>query len=74
MLTIYILNKIGKIFCGKLFDHYSSVGYVPEISGNNDCFVFDQDIYEGKKVMKFEAKQRVDDFCGKVSVRNLKLF
>jgi len=49
--------------CENLYKHLRKAGYQPPLEGGENCFVFDQDVFHGRKITD-ELKERVTRFCG----------
>ena len=56
-------------WCGNIFEHYRDVGYVPQLSPEKNCFIFDEDEYHGKKIQNQERLEYIEAFCDDVSVK-----
>jgi len=52
----------SSISCFAVYDHLRSVGYVPSIDGNKNCFVFDTDAYQGNKMTTAHSRA-AKNFC-----------
>eukprot|EP00536_Pseudo-nitzschia_multiseries_P016290 jgi/Psemu1/247440/estExt_Genewise1.C_10660005 len=49
--------------CQNLYKHLRAAGYQPPLESSVNCFVFDQDVFNGKEISD-DLKKRVDRFCG----------
>eukprot|EP00537_Pseudo-nitzschia_pungens_P010966 CAMPEP_0172397068 /NCGR_PEP_ID=MMETSP1061-20121228/28798_1 /TAXON_ID=37318 /ORGANISM="Pseudo-nitzschia pungens, Strain cf. pungens" /LENGTH=1135 /DNA_ID=CAMNT_0013129133 /DNA_START=138 /DNA_END=3545 /DNA_ORIENTATION=+ len=54
--------------CENLYKHLRKAGYQPPLESRVNCFVFDQDVFNGKDVSDY-LKERVDRFCGERTPR-----
>lgn len=52
------------IYCEHLFEPLRKMGLQPPMHGNHNCFVFDQDHFDGKPITD-DVQQRVTKFCGR---------
>mmetsp|Transcript_24579 Transcript_24579/g.35733 ORF Transcript_24579/g.35733 Transcript_24579/m.35733 type:complete len:552 (+) Transcript_24579:121-1776(+) len=56
----------SKIWCGKLYDYYKEVGYVPSVHGGKNCFIFDKYSLENDKMIPDESVvENIKKFCGR---------
>jgi hypothetical protein len=60
---ICVYAEGSEIHCKYLYKLLESIGYQPKIGGNHNCFVFDNDVFQGQDVSD-DLKERVARFCG----------
>lgn len=53
----------AKNHCKNLYKHLRKVGYQPQLEAGQNCFVFDEDVFNGHEITD-ALKERVDRFCG----------
>ena len=54
---------LGKSSCTHITDYLDQAGLNPGIRAEDGCFVFDQDIYEGRQ-LSAQNRKSVEKFCG----------
>ena len=50
--------------CENLFKHLRKAGYQPPLESSVNCFIFDQDVYNGQAITH-DLKEHASRFCGK---------
>jgi hypothetical protein len=63
--NLCLYQRGGADHCQNLWKHFRPVGWQPQFKVSNQCLIFDEDVFHGKKQPQLTDAARVARFCGK---------